>query len=67
MSGNDFAEVESGDKITFRVPAGINGEGTELTGGVGEVSDGVAAVKAGAWYHIEADDFVEIVEKSAYL
>jgi len=68
MSGeHDFDTVESGDMIRFCVPAGINGEGTELTGGVGEVSDGVAAVKAGAWYHIKAEDFIEIVEKGKYL
>ena len=62
----DFDNVESGDEIKFRVPAGVKGEGTELVGGVGEITDGVAAVKAGAWYHIEADDLVEIVEKDAY-
>ena len=64
MSG--FDDVETGDKIRFQVPSGLNGEGTELTGGVSEVSDGVAAVRAGSYYHIEADDFVEIVEKDAY-
>jgi len=66
MSESEFDDVEIGDKIRFKFPHG-NFEGEKTTGGVGDVSDEWITVKAGGYYQITSDDFVEIVEKGALL